>query len=42
LAAEAQPGDRLVIQVEGVQRQNFRGEVSDVPMGNTLVQVSLY
>ncbi|MCK8491177.1 MULTISPECIES: gliding motility protein GldM [Spirosoma] len=42
LAAEAQPGDRLVIQVDGVQRRNFRGEVSDVPMGSTLSQVSLY
>ncbi|WP_420151624.1 gliding motility protein GldM [Spirosoma sp.] len=42
LAAEAQPGDRLVIQIEGVQRRNFRGEVSDVPMGNPLSQVSLY
>ncbi|UFH53722.1 gliding motility protein GldM [Spirosoma sp. KNUC1025] len=42
LAAEAQPGDRLVIQVEGVQRRNFRGEISDVPMGSPLQQVSLY
>ncbi|RYC71146.1 MULTISPECIES: type IX secretion system motor protein PorM/GldM [Spirosoma] len=42
LAAEAQSGDRLVIQVEGVQRQNFRGEISDVPMGNPIYQVSLY
>ncbi|WP_080054934.1 type IX secretion system motor protein PorM/GldM [Spirosoma aerolatum] len=42
LAAEAQPGDRLVIQIDGVQRQNFRGEISDVPMGNPLQQVSLY
>lgn len=42
LAAEAQPGDRLIIQVDGVQRRNFRGEISDVPMGNTLRQVSLY
>lgn len=42
LAAEAQPGDRLVIQVDGVQRQNFRGEISDVPMGSPLQQVSLY
>ncbi|AUD01491.1 type IX secretion system motor protein PorM/GldM [Spirosoma pollinicola] len=42
LAAEAQPGDRLVIQVDGVQRQNFRGEISDVPMGSPLSQVSLY
>lgn len=42
LAAEAQPGDRLVIQVEGVQRRNFKGDISDVPMGNPLQQVSLY
>ena len=42
LAAEAQPGDRLIIQVEGVQRRNFRGEISDVPMGNTMSQISLY
>ena len=42
LAAEAQAGDRLVIQVEGVQRRNFRGDISDVPMGNPLQQVSLY
>ncbi|WP_338872027.1 gliding motility protein GldM [Spirosoma sp. SC4-14] len=42
LAGEAQPGDRLVIQVDGVQRQNFRGEISDVPMGNPIYQVSLY
>ncbi|CCH55653.1 gliding motility-associated protein GldM [Fibrisoma limi BUZ 3] len=42
LAAEAQPGDRLVIQVDGVQRQNFRGEISEVPMGSPLQQVSLY
>ncbi|GAB2577318.1 type IX secretion system motor protein PorM/GldM [Spirosoma areae] len=42
LAAEAQSGDRLVIQVEGVQRQNFRGEISDIPMGSPLQQISLY
>ncbi|MBC7568619.1 MAG: gliding motility protein GldM [Spirosoma sp.] len=42
LAAEAQEGDRLVIQVDGVQRQNFRGEISSVPMGSPLYQVSLY
>lgn len=42
LAAEAQAGDRLVVQVEGVQRQNFRGEISDVPMGNLTRQISLY
>ena len=42
LAAEAQSGDRLVIQIDGVQRRNFKGDISDVPMGNPLVQVSLY
>ncbi len=42
LAAEAQPGDRYVIQVEGVQRRNFRGEISDVPMGNLLQSAPLY
>ncbi len=42
LAAEAQPGDRYVIQVEGVQRRNFRGEISDVPMGNLLQSSVLY
>ena len=42
LAAEAQPGDRLVIQVDGVQRRNFKGDISDVPMGSPLQQVSLY
>jgi gliding motility-associated protein GldM len=29
LASRAQPGDRLVVEVKGVQRQNFKGEVSD-------------
>ncbi|GAB3763754.1 type IX secretion system motor protein PorM/GldM [Spirosoma pomorum] len=33
LAAEAQPGDRYVVEVEGVQRRNFQGNISDVPMG---------
>ncbi|GAB4010471.1 gliding motility protein GldM [Spirosoma sp. KCTC 42546] len=42
IAAEAQPGDRLVIEVNGVQRRNFKGDISDVPMGNTLAQISLY
>jgi gliding motility-associated protein GldM len=42
LAADAQPGDRYVIQVEGVQRRNFRGEISDVPMGNLLQSAPLY
>ena len=42
LAAEAQPGDRYSIQVDGVQRRNFRGETSDVPMGNAQQTVALY
>jgi hypothetical protein len=42
MAAEMEPGDRLTITVEGVQRRNFRGDVSDVPMGNALQVISLY
>jgi hypothetical protein len=42
LGAEAQPGDRLIIEVNGVQRQNFRGEISDVPMGRPMQSVGLY
>ncbi len=42
IAADAEPGDRLVIQADGVQRRNFRGEISDVPLGGQLQQVSLY
>ena len=42
LAAEMAPGDRLIIQVEGVQRQNFKGDISDVNMGNTMQQTGLY
>lgn len=41
LAAEAQPGDRYSIQVDGVQRRNFRGDISDVPM-NPQQTVPLY
>ncbi len=42
LAAEAEPGDRIVIQVEGVQRRNFKGDISDVPMGNPIQTIQLY
>jgi gliding motility-associated protein GldM len=42
MAAEMEPGDRLTVQVEGVQRQNFRGNISDVPMGNVLQVIALY
>ncbi|GAB3499128.1 hypothetical protein GCM10027341_21750 [Spirosoma knui] len=42
LASEAQPGDRLVIEVDGVQRRNFQGNISDVPMGKPITSVNLY
>ena len=42
MAQEMQPGDRITIQLEGVQRRNFRGEISDVPMGTQLQVISLY
>ena len=42
MAAEMEPGDRITVQLEGVQRQNFRGDISDVPMGNVLQVISLY
>ena len=42
LAADIQPGDRLSLQVDGVQRQNFRGEISEVSMGNPQQTVPLY
>lgn len=33
LAAQAAPGDRLVIEVSGVQRRNFKGDVQDAGIG---------
>ncbi len=41
LAQEAQAGDRYVVEVEGVQRRNFKGDISDVQMGKPLKQVPL-
>lgn len=41
LAAEAQPGDRYVVEVEGVQRKNFQDNISDVPMGRPTFIVPL-
>ena len=41
LAANAEPGDRYVIEVLGVQRQNFKGVVSDVEMGKPTLGVNL-
>ena len=42
IGAEAQPGDRLIIEVNGVQRRNFRGEISDASMGRPIQSVGLY
>lgn len=42
LAQQAQPGDRYVISILKVERQNFKGAVSEVEMGNQIRQVSLY
>lgn len=41
LAQEAQAGDRYVVEVEGVQRRNFKGDVSDVQVGNKIKQIPL-
>ncbi|KAA0991472.1 type IX secretion system motor protein PorM/GldM [Dyadobacter aurulentus] len=42
LAQQAQPGDRYVITVLKVERQNFKGAVNEVEMGNQFRQVTLY
>ncbi len=42
LAAEAQPGDRYVIEIKGCQRKNFRGGVENVNIGNQLRTINLY
>lgn len=42
LASEAQPGMRYVIEVEGVQRQNFKGDISDVPVTQKFFTIPLY
>jgi gliding motility-associated protein GldM len=41
LAQNAEPGDRYVIEILGVQRQNFKGQVSDVEMGSQQRTVNL-
>ncbi|TAH16154.1 MAG: gliding motility protein GldM, partial [Runella slithyformis] len=35
LASRAQAGDRLVVEVKSVQRQNFKGEVSDAGLNDS-------
>ncbi|WP_288428648.1 gliding motility protein GldM [uncultured Spirosoma sp.] len=42
IAADFQPGDRLAISVDGVQRRNFKGDISEVSIGNPQNTVSLY
>ncbi|TDE16683.1 type IX secretion system motor protein PorM/GldM [Dyadobacter psychrotolerans] len=42
LAQQAQPGDRYVIEVLKVERQNFKGAVNEVEMGNKYIPVTLY
>ena len=41
LANTAREGDRLYIEVKGVQRQNFQGQVEDVSMSNRIFNVPL-
>ncbi|WP_221390508.1 gliding motility protein GldM [Dyadobacter sp. NIV53] len=42
LAQQAQPGDRYVVTVIKVERQNFKGAVTEVEMGSPIRQVTLY
>jgi gliding motility-associated protein GldM len=42
LAQNAEPGDRYVVEILGVQRRNFKGEISEVEMGSQVRQVTLY
>ncbi|MBE9460421.1 gliding motility protein GldM [Dyadobacter subterraneus] len=41
LAQQAEPGDRYVIEVLKVERQNFKGNVSEVEMGQIIRSVPL-
>jgi len=41
LAAQARPGDRLVIDVKEVQRMNFRGQTESVRMGSQVFTIPL-
>ncbi len=42
LAAQAQAGDRYVVDVENVKRQNFKNEILDMGMGRVSKVISLY
>ncbi|MFN8354678.1 MAG: gliding motility protein GldM [Spirosomataceae bacterium] len=41
LAQQAQAGDRYVVEVKGVQRRNFKGEIKDVSVGTKLFNIPL-
>lgn len=41
LAQQAQAGDRYIIEVSGVQRKNFKGNVEDVSVGRISSQIPL-
>ena len=42
LATQAQEGDRYVIEIQKVERRNFKGQVSEVEMGSPNAVVNLY
>jgi gliding motility-associated protein GldM len=42
LASQAQPGDRYVVDIEGIKRQNFRNEILDMGMGRLTRNIPLY
>lgn len=41
LAQQAQAGDRYVVEVKGVQRRNFKGDIENVNVGNKLFNIPL-
>jgi gliding motility-associated protein GldM len=41
LAQQAEAGDRYLIQVNKVQRRNFKGEIEDVNVGEVFVEIPL-
>lgn len=40
-ASSAQAGDRLIIEVKGVKRMNFKGATEDVKIGNAIFQIPI-
>lgn len=41
IAAQARPGDRLVITVKDLKRANYKDQFEDVPVGNKVFNISL-